>query len=51
MALCDFVAEVGLETLTQTGWLDVINNTMNKFKSHPDIHLTSCRIVATVAMG
>ncbi|KAL8581342.1 hypothetical protein ACOMHN_034421 [Nucella lapillus] len=43
-------SEVGLDTLGQTGWMEVIENTMTTFSTHPDIHLTACRIVGTVAM-
>ncbi|XP_076457261.1 uncharacterized protein LOC143291298 [Babylonia areolata] len=43
-------SEVGLDTLSQTGWMEVVENTLTPFTSHPDLHLTACRIVGTVAM-
>ncbi|KAK7091953.1 hypothetical protein V1264_009569 [Littorina saxatilis] len=43
-------SEIGLETLTKTGWMTVLENTTNQFQTRSEVHLTACRIVATVAM-
>lgn len=42
-------SEVGMETLTRTGWLIVVENTIRLFDDQPEIHLACCRIVASVA--
>ncbi|XP_025092760.1 protein aardvark-like [Pomacea canaliculata] len=38
-------------TLVTSGWLDVILSTMNHFRYEPEIHLSACRIIATIAFG
>nr|KAG5687354.1 hypothetical protein BaRGS_025360 [Batillaria attramentaria] len=42
--------EFGLTMLMKKGWLDVIVSTMSHFQTELNIHLTSCRIIASVAM-